>query len=243
MFGRGFFLLAAPAVLALLLMPGPGAAQFYYGHSYGGHPYGNAYGYGGAYGYHRAYPGVGGFGRAYAYPGYYGNSYYLAPYYGVGLAYSTQYYAPPAYYSPGYSAVQYSAPAVAPSSYQSFYPPEANGPGAVTGDAPATVEVRLPAGAGLWFGAFRTDQTGNVRRFQSPPLAAGRAYTYEVRARWDQDGRPVEQTRTVQVRAGQAVRVDFLTTAGPVPPERLTAPTAREDRAPPPGGPAPPLEK
>ncbi|HZY89368.1 MAG TPA: TIGR03000 domain-containing protein [Gemmataceae bacterium] len=242
MFRHGFFLLTAPAVLTLLLTPGPGAAQFYYGHSYGGHPYGHAYGYGGSYGYYRGYPGVGGFGRGYAYPGAYGNPYYLSPYYGLGLAYSTQYYASPAYYSPGYYAPQYSAPAVAPASYQSFYPPEANGQGAVTGDAPANVEVRLPAGAGLWFGSFRTDQTGSTRRFQSPPLTAGKDYTYEVRARWDQDGRPVEQTRTVQVRAGQAVRVDFLA-AVPAAPERLTAPTTREDRALPPGRPAPPFEK
>lgn len=232
MFRRGFFLLAVPAVLALLLSPGPGAAQFYYGHPYGGHPYRHAYGYGGAYGYHRGYPGVVGFGRGYAYPGYYGNSYSLAPYYGLGLAYSTQYYASPAYYSPGYYAPQYSAPAAAPSSYQSFYPPEADGQGPVPGDAPATVEVRLPAGAELWFGSFQTDQAGSTRRFESPPLTAGRDYTYEVRARWAQAGRPVEQTRTVRVRAGQAVRVDFLT-AGPAPPERLTAPAPREDRGPP----------
>ena len=43
----------------------------------------------------------------------------------------------------------------------------------------------------------------------SPPLSAGQAYHYTVKARWEQNGRQVERTRRVEVRAGQRSRVDF----------------------------------
>ena len=48
-----------------------------------------------------------------------------------------------------------------------------------------------------------------VRSFQSPPLTPGRRYAYEVRARWQANGRPVTQSREVRVTAGSNVEVDF----------------------------------
>jgi uncharacterized protein (TIGR03000 family) len=47
-----------------------------------------------------------------------------------------------------------------------------------------------------------------VRQFYSPPLAPGR-YSYEVRARWTENGREVNQTQQVQVTPGARVEVDF----------------------------------
>jgi hypothetical protein len=44
----------------------------------------------------------------------------------------------------------------------------------------------------------------------TPPLAAGKKYFYVVRARWQQDGKAIDQTRKVAVTAGARVRVDFL---------------------------------
>jgi uncharacterized protein (TIGR03000 family) len=266
MFRRGFFLLAAPALLALLLTPAEGAAQFYRGGSFGARYYGGySYGYRGGYGY---YPGYAGFARGYSYPGYYSRSDYAPLYYSTPSYYSWGYsapsyyspgyyaapYAPPSYYSPQYNPPQYSPPAVAPASYPSSYPAESGGPEMGTGDAPATVEVQLPADAELWFGSHRPNQTGGTRIFQSPTLAAGRPYTYEIRARWNQDGRLVDQTRTVEVRAGRVARVDFLTAdraeVAPAPRERpvvaplrdyRTAPPPADRRTAPPPDPTPPV--
>jgi uncharacterized protein (TIGR02246 family) len=42
-------------------------------------------------------------------------------------------------------------------------------------------------------------------------LEVGRKYRYEIRARWTEDGRTVQQTRKVAVTGGDTVRVDFLT--------------------------------
>jgi uncharacterized protein (TIGR03000 family) len=48
----------------------------------------------------------------------------------------------------------------------------------------------------------------------TPPLQANQSYSYQVTARWMQNGRPVEQTRAVNVTPGEAVNVDFTAPVG-----------------------------
>jgi uncharacterized protein (TIGR03000 family) len=74
---------------------------------------------------------------------------------------------------------------------------------------PVTVEVRVPANAELWFEGSKTAQRGASRVFTSPALEPGSSYLYEVRARWTDKGDLVERTRTVRVRAGERILVDF----------------------------------
>jgi uncharacterized protein (TIGR03000 family) len=75
---------------------------------------------------------------------------------------------------------------------------------------PITVAVQVPADALVWFDGTQTTQTGAAREFFSPPVALGRTYTYEVRAKWKgPDGREVDQTQTVAVEAGQRAIVQF----------------------------------
>jgi uncharacterized protein (TIGR03000 family) len=82
-------------------------------------------------------------------------------------------------------------------------------------DNTAHVSLRVPAGAEVWFDGGRTRQTGTVRDYVSPPLPAGRTYVYEVRVRWQKDGKPVEQTRRVRVSANARVSLDLTTAAAP----------------------------
>ncbi len=77
-------------------------------------------------------------------------------------------------------------------------------------DACAHLIVQVPAGAEVWVDGSKTQQTGPSRDFVSPPLAAGRGFSYEVRARWKGEKGDVEQTRQVPVHAGERVNVDFL---------------------------------
>jgi uncharacterized protein (TIGR03000 family) len=71
----------------------------------------------------------------------------------------------------------------------------------------------VPANARIWFDGDLTHQTGPVRDFESPPLQPGQTYTYNIRARWMQNGQPVTQDRTVTV-AGQRTMVDFMNPNG-----------------------------
>ncbi len=76
-------------------------------------------------------------------------------------------------------------------------------------DGTCRVTVVLPANAELSFNGTVVSQTGPERAFVTPALAKGSSYTYSIRARWTEDGKPVDQTRKVAVQAGGNVRVDF----------------------------------
>ena len=171
----------------------------YYGHS-GGY-YGNYYGHGGYYGHGWYGHGYYGFGLYLGYPGYgYGYPYYYGnyPYYSNGGGY---YYEPTYTYpnSGGPTTTYYRAPATPTE------PPAANAdPNSVN------LEIRLPENASLWVGGAKMDSTGAVRRFYSPPLQPGHEYTYTLRARWtDANGSPVERTKSVDVKPGAWIGVDF----------------------------------
>lgn len=209
------------AATALLLIPSVSQAQWGrggysggrggVGYSYGGSPYYGNYGNWGYGGYRPYYSGG-------YYPGNYGSNwgYYPRTYYG------RSYYPNNYYYNNYYSNDYYTAtPNV--TGYQSFYPSEG-----VTGATSATpgqsdrtvyIAVRVPADAEVWFGDFKTNVTGTERSFVSPPLDPDKNYTYDIRARWNENGRAIDRTRTLQVHAGDRLNVDFLnyTQSDPTP--------------------------
>jgi uncharacterized protein (TIGR03000 family) len=78
----------------------------------------------------------------------------------------------------------------------------------------AAIEVRLPADAELSFQGESVHQTGSLRRFVSPALVPGSDYTYDVQARWVEDGREVSRSRQVGVRAGDRLTIDFTNDVG-----------------------------
>ena len=96
--------------------------------------------------------------------------------------------------------------------------PAADPDAGVTASA-AVVRVRVPTDAEVWFSDDPTTQRGELRRFITPPLEAGRNQGYEVRARWRQDGKSVERTEVVRVHPGDRLTVDFLPA-----PEQIPAP-------------------
>ncbi len=220
-----FFTLGAPAVVvaALLLAPvawagggghGGGGGGGGHGGGGGGHAGGGGYrgGYGGG---NRGY-GYGGFGiglgLGLGYPSGYGYGY---PY-GYG-GYGADYY-PPTYAAPA-ASVYVTPPAVGGPAVYSVANPGAGG-GPQQQDLTAHIAVKVPADAEVWFGQGKTQQTGSLREFVSPPLSPGKEYTYDIKARWMAGGQEVVQTRQVDVGAGAWKTVDFTRPA----PEVLEAP-------------------
>jgi uncharacterized protein (TIGR03000 family) len=185
---------------------GGGGAHFGGGH-FGG--YGRGFSRGG-YGYGHRYGG-------YGYYPYYGFGYGYSPYYG-GYSYDPGYYdsypdtGSDLAYSPSYSGSTTDlAPTFAGSVSQSLYSP-------AQPDTVAHVAVRLPADARVWFQNAPMTSTGSLRQFESPLLAPGQPYTYDVRATWTENGHEVTQDQKVEVSAGGHVTVTF-----PVP-ANTTAP-------------------
>jgi len=78
----------------------------------------------------------------------------------------------------------------------------------------ATVTVTVPEGATVYVeGQALKSQTGTTRQFVSPALTPGKTYTYDIRATWTgPDGKKVERTVSVDVRAGARESVMFMNT-------------------------------
>jgi uncharacterized protein (TIGR03000 family) len=74
------------------------------------------------------------------------------------------------------------------------------------------IRVLLPnSDADVWFDNNATKLRGRERVYYPPNLEKDRTYGYTVKARWMENGRPVEQERQVQFRGGQPVTVNFQT--------------------------------
>jgi uncharacterized protein (TIGR03000 family) len=186
-----------------------------YGHGYGGYGYGG-YGYGrgyGGYGYGRGYGGYGYVGYGYG-RGYYGYGYgpgFFGGYYPFDYGYSSYYrrYAG----NDGYSAVSmdgYGRSSDPSYAVQASSPPAMVGPAPALSDTTVVFDLRVPADALVWINDSKTEQTGALRRFVSPPLAPKQAFLYDIRCQWEQNGRQQEQTRHVTVRAGDRFTLNFL---------------------------------
>jgi uncharacterized protein (TIGR03000 family) len=82
---------------------------------------------------------------------------------------------------------------------------------AQAGSRPAVLIVRTVPDAVLEIEGQKTHQTGEVRRFESPPVAVNQQFTYTVRATWKESSQEVSAERDVRFRGGQTVEVDLRT--------------------------------
>jgi uncharacterized protein (TIGR03000 family) len=209
---RRLALLALPALAlaCLLALPDSSFAQFRRGgFGRGGYGQGNYGGYGqGNYG---------GYGQG-SYGGY-GQGNYLGSPYGSGYNVNPYAYSSPIYNS-GYTTV-------IPGSgvYQAAYPPQGAVQGQGTIDASRCyIHVHVPANAQVMFDNTPTQQTGMDRTFMSPALDNNQNYTYQISARWMDNGQQRNETRTVRLIQGQSVNVDFTSPQQGTQPQRFEQP-------------------
>jgi uncharacterized protein (TIGR03000 family) len=165
---------------------------------------GGWYGGGGGYGpgyYNRGYYGSG---YGYGYPGYgYPGVTFGGRNWGVTIpfdgGYGRGYYDSPYYSSRPYYYGGYSQPYYTEGGYEEASPQNS-----------AQIEVIVPdANAEVRFNGQPTRERGSRRIFTTAPLEPGYSYSYEVDAQWQRDGTPQIDTRTVQLKPGGRVVVDF----------------------------------
>lgn len=75
----------------------------------------------------------------------------------------------------------------------------------------AMLVVEVPADAKIYVNGSATKATGDVRRYISRGLVAGKRYDYVVRMAVDRDGTTTEETQVVSLTAGEGSRVSFAT--------------------------------
>ena len=78
-------------------------------------------------------------------------------------------------------------------------------------DGGATLIVTLPADATVYIDDYRTVSASAERVYHTPPLQAGKTFSYTLKAEVMRAGKVVAVSREVDVRAGQEtrVRLDF----------------------------------
>jgi len=207
----GLLLLAGATVL---VTPDLSMARGGGGHGGGGHGGGGFHGGGFNGGYGGGFRTSGYSGHPYA---HYGNRFY-GGYAGYPYSYNTDAYDWPntTYDSGYYGSYGYGAPSY-PDSYYSVTPPTTSAqsiysPAPAESDTSAQLTVRVPANAEVWVDGAKTTSTGSVREYKSPPLAPG-SYTYDLSARWTENGHEVTQKQTVHISPGARVSATF-----PIPP-------------------------
>jgi uncharacterized protein (TIGR03000 family) len=77
------------------------------------------------------------------------------------------------------------------------------------------IAIRVPAEARVFINGLETKSRGGYREYVSYGLKPGLTYKYEIRAEIARRGRPVQNTRTVYLRAGSRKRVAFRLEAEP----------------------------
>jgi uncharacterized protein (TIGR03000 family) len=107
---------------------------------------------------------------------------------------------------------------------ESYYPPEGQGVAKNT----AVLTFRAPEGAKIWVDGRLSARSGDPWRWTSPALRERRSY--QVQARWSDQGRVVTQTRTIQVEPGGNLTVDF--TRREAPSDQAAPQPRRPDAAP-----------
>jgi uncharacterized protein (TIGR03000 family) len=170
------------------------------GWNWGGFGAGVALGYGlGNWGYGGwGYPYYGGYSSGYSSYPYYGG-YYSTPYYSYDNSYPAYTNGSPTYYDQStYSTQQQQMGYYGAGNVQ-----QPANPNAVN----MTVFVPDP-NAQIWFENHQTQQRGTVRQFEST-VQPGQMYNFHIKARFMQNGQPVDVTRDVQGQAGQRVTVNF----------------------------------
>jgi len=76
-------------------------------------------------------------------------------------------------------------------------------------DAPATINVSLPAEARLLVDGNATKSTTDRRTLVTPTLLVGSTYIYNMTAEIVREGRTITQTQEVAVRGGESINVTF----------------------------------
>jgi uncharacterized protein (TIGR03000 family) len=76
-------------------------------------------------------------------------------------------------------------------------------------ETPGRITVLLPSQARLYIDGQLCPLTSDTRSFDTPALEPGRSYYYTLKATLQRDGRTVEMSKKVTVRAGKRAVVDF----------------------------------
>jgi uncharacterized protein (TIGR03000 family) len=102
--------------------------------------------------------------------------------------------------------------------------PSANTGSTAAGSDSVRIDVTVPdPDAEVIVQGYQVKSKGRTRSFISPTVEPGQAFAYVITMQRAVDGRTVDETRTIDVRAGAKIAVDFTKP----PAEPVPAPTGQ----------------
>jgi uncharacterized protein (TIGR03000 family) len=81
--------------------------------------------------------------------------------------------------------------------------------GQQTESKPAKLRLLVPAAAKVSIDDYATASTGEVRLYETPPLLAGKTFTYQIKATWDEGSVRIVRMAAAKVEAGKETVVDL----------------------------------
>lgn len=81
-----------------------------------------------------------------------------------------------------------------------------------TASLSGTIKLHVPETAEVWVEKEKLTQAGAERVYRTPPLTPGKMQILNVRAKWLEGGREVEQFRVVGVKSGETAKLTFGST-------------------------------
>jgi carbonic anhydrase len=85
-----------------------------------------------------------------------------------------------------------------------------DGPNPVATKKTTTITLRVPtAEARVWIDSKATTSRGVSRTFETPALAVGKEYSYQIKATWVDGGKEVTREKTVTFKGGEPATVEI----------------------------------
>ena len=95
-------------------------------------------------------------------------------------------------------------PRYSPNPFYDALPPE---PFSTTS---ARLTLKVPENSEVWMNGEKSDLKGAMRTYESPTLTNGKSQTYELRIRWLENDKPVEEEKKITLGAGESRTLIFL---------------------------------
>jgi uncharacterized protein (TIGR03000 family) len=73
----------------------------------------------------------------------------------------------------------------------------------------ATIKLLVPAPATVTVDGQATTSTGETRLYETPPLAPGKTFSYELKATWEESGYKIVRMAEARVEAGKETVIDL----------------------------------
>jgi uncharacterized protein (TIGR03000 family) len=76
----------------------------------------------------------------------------------------------------------------------------------------ARLSLQVPSGASVWIQGKKVEMPGPLRVYESPELKMGETFAFDVRVTWIENGKTIEEKRTLTMNPGDFQSLQYIAT-------------------------------